>query len=60
MQSWLEKAEENLRLYGKISPTWKDRPFYTLFMILINALWIVPVLLFILLGLGETFNTRIP
>jgi fumarate reductase subunit C len=56
----LEKAEENLRLYGKISPTWKDRPFYTLFMILINALWIVPVLLFILLGLGETFNTRIP
>jgi len=60
MQSWLEKAEENLRLYGKISPTWKDRPFYTLFMILINALWIWPVLLLILLVLVETFNIRIP
>ena len=30
MQSWKEKAEENLRLYGKISPTWKDRPFYNI------------------------------
>ena len=60
VESWQEKAEKNLELYGTFSPTWKDRPLWTLVKILANALWIIPVLLIFVLWLGETFNIRLP